>query len=221
MIIENTKFVVSPTHHSRLANDRNMAPSGTVDLTYVVTIIQKYRDECDQHDPYVHSSFVSRITDLIAFFSDIKQTALDNNDLLCVDIALALVMTALERNTNFEQRQPTPSEAVNEVFDDEFLDVLRDQLGNVPFYVFPENPSELVIDLLSVTRLAMRMSPNIWMSQEEEDRAHEDRIMGRTMEFEIIDEADVVGDEHAISDFDEWAEAQNFPWDSDSSNFES
>lgn len=213
MIIENPKFVVSPTHHSRLANERNMIPSGTVDLTYVATIIQKYRDECDQYDPFVHSSFVSRVTDLVAFFSDIKQTALDDNDLLCVDIALALVMTALERNTNFEQRQPTPSEAVNEVFDDEFLDVLRDQLGNVPFYVFPENSNQLVIDLLSVTRLAMRMSPNIWMSQEEEDRAHERRIMGETLEFTIIDESDIEGEEEGLSVFDEWANNQSFPWD--------
>lgn len=213
------KFVINSAHHERLVNERELAPTGTVDLTYVVTILQKYRDECDQCDPYVHSSFVSRLTDLVGFFSQIKQTALDGNDALCVDIALALVITALERNTNFEQREPTPSDAVNEVFNDEFIAVLREQLSDVPFFVFETNPTEGVIDLLAVTRLAMRMSPNIWMSGEEEERAHEDRIMGRTIEFELIDEAEVVGDEHVISAFDEWAEGQYFPWDSENSDF--
>lgn len=207
------KFVINPVHHERLMNERELAPTGTVDLTYVATILQKYRDECDQCDPYVHSSFVSRITDLVGFFNQIKLNALDSNDGLCVDIALALVITALERNTNFEQRQPTPSDAVNEVFNDEFIAVLREQLSDVPFFVFETNPNEGVIDLLAVTRLAMRMSPNNWMSEEEEEQAHERRIMGETLQFTFIAETDIEGEEYLISAFDDWAENQCFPWD--------
>ena len=213
------KFVISPARHAHLANERTLAPAGTIDLTYVVTIIQKYRDECDQSDPYVHSSFVSRMSDIVVFFSEIRQIALDENDSLCVDIALALIMAALERNTNFEQQQPTPPEAVYAVFNDEFLNTLREQLNNVPFHVFDENPEEGVLDLLAVTRLAMRMCPNDWMSQDEEDRAHERRIMGTTLEFTFIDEADVEGEEYVISKFDEWADEQFFPWDGENSDF--
>ena len=212
------KFVISPAHHERLVNERNIVPAGTLDLTYIVTIIQKYRDECDQSDPYVHSSFVSRVTDIVAFFREIRRNALDENDSLCCDIAIALVAASLERNTNFEQHQPTPSEAVYAIFNDAFLETLWEELGSVPFHVFAENPAEGIVDLLAATRLVMRMCPNNWVSEEETERCHDDRIDGKTFQIELIDEAELVGEEYVISAFDEWAEGQSFPWDGENSN---
>jgi hypothetical protein len=213
------KLTVSNTRNTQLLNERDKSPAGVVNLAYIATIIQKYRDECGQADPYVHSSFVARAVDLLRFFEEIRKNALDENDLLCVDIAMALLLATLERNTNIENYELTPSDVVGKIFDGEFLDVLREQLRAVPFHVYEDNPSVGVIDLWGISRLALEMCPNLWMSQEEVDQAHEDRIMGRSLEFQFIDESEVEGEEYVISDFDEWADEQDFPWDAENSNF--
>lgn len=213
------KLTLSNTHNKQLLNGRDKSPAGVVNLVYIVTIIQKYRDECGQDDPYMHSSFAARAVDLCYFIEEIRRNALDENDLLFVDLAMGLILAALERNTNIENHELTPSKVVGKIFDDEFLDVLREQLRAVPFHVYEDNPSEGVIDLWGISRLALKMCPNLWMTPEEVDQAHEDRIMGKSLEFEFIDEAEVEGEEYVISDFDEWADEQNFPWDTKNSNF--
>ena len=213
------KLTVSNTRNTQLLNERDKSPAGVVNLAYIATIIQRYRDECGQADPYVHSSFVARVADLLHFSEDIRRTALDENDLLCLNIATALILAALERNTNLENHELTPSDVVVKIFDDDFLNVLRDQLCAVPFYVFEDNPSIGVIDLWGIPRFAMKMCPNLWMTPEEVDQTHEDRIMGRSVEFQFIDEAEVVGEEDAISAFDEWADEQDFPWNAKNSDF--
>lgn len=209
------KYVVTIEQTEAALNRRDTAPSAVIDMSVVANLLRDYRDKSLQTDPYTHSSFPLRLATLMEWCTHRRAEALDPEMQLALDLSLAIIIASLERQTNIDSMAPTPHDAVLEVFSDEFIESLRIHLSAVPLYIDPVQSELAVVDLAGVQRFMMKMCPHLWMSQEEEDAAHERRLFGGDeIQFEYINLADIeVGEEDNLSDLDEWAEEADFPWD--------
>ena len=208
------RYTFSSTFHTHIMDHRDDVPAGTIDLSRTADFMLGYRDSYDQADPYVHSALITRTLQLAEFWQQASASCISDVDHMCVSLARLLIETIHERGTNLDLLAPTPEKALHQLFEDDLIDELRRGLAMTPFHVLDDAPEVGIIDLLGVDRLAMKMCPHLWMTPEEADRAHDDRIMGRTMDFTIMEASDVEGEEQRLSQYDEWAEGRDFPWES-------
>jgi len=212
---DSMKYVVTNEQTEASLNSRDTAPSAAIDMSVVADLLFDYREKSLQTNPYTHSSFPLRLATLMEWCTQRRSEALDAEMQLAHDLSLAIIIASLERQTNIDSMAPTPHDAVLEVFNDEFIETLRIHLSALPLYVDPTENDVAVVDLAGVQRFVMKMCPHLWMSQEEEDAAHERRLFGGDeIQFEYINLADIeVGEEDNLSDLDEWADETDFPWD--------
>lgn len=192
-------------------NERSIVREDYVDLTEVVEVIRGYVALPLVDDSYVHSSTILRIAQLDNFWSE------KNMGRFVTRLALLIVTTFLECETWKFGDVNTPDERLKDIFAENFLEFFQDELRSVPIIrgIDELGVEILVPDLFACTFLARAFGTTAATSHELEAR-EEKRLFfpnEKSIKISLIDLSDVTGDEYEVSEFDEWAAKNEFPWD--------
>ena len=192
-------------------NERSIVRDDYVDLTEVVEIIRAYVALPLVDDSYVHSSTILRIAQLDNFWCE------KNMARFVTRLALFIVTTFLECETWKFGDVNTPDERLKDLFSEKFLELFQDELRCVPIIrgIDELGVGVLVPDLFACTFLARAFGTIAATSRELEAR-EEKRLFfpnEESIKFSLIDVSEVTGDEYEVSEFDEWAAENEFPWD--------
>jgi hypothetical protein len=193
-------------------NERGVMRDMYVDLSAVVDIISDYVALSLMDDPYVHSSTILRIAQAREFWMEKDLSRFDTQ------LAMFVISAFLEMETWMMGDFNTPDECLREIFSDDFLDIFRSELIYVPVICALDELGDdiFVPDLFACSFLARAFGTIAETSREVEAR-EEKRLFFPNEEsnvgISLIDLANMTGEEYELSEFDEWAEGQNFPWD--------
>ena len=192
-------------------NERSIVRDDYVDLTEVVEIIRAYVALPLVDDSYVHSSTILRIAQLDNFWCE------KNMARFVTRLSFFIVTTFLECETWKFGDVNTPDERLKDLFSEKFLELFQDELRCVPIIrgIDELGVEVLVPDLFACTFLARAFATIAATSRELEAR-EEKRLFfpnEESIKFSLIDVSEVTGDEYEVSEFDEWAAKNEFPWD--------
>ena len=192
-------------------NERSIVRDDYVDLTEVVEIIRAYVALPLVDDSYVHSSTILRIAQLDNFWCE------KNMARFVTRLSFFIVTTFLECETWKFGDVNTPDERLKDLFSEKFLELFQDELRCVPIIpgIDELGVEILVPDLFACTFLARAFGTIAATSRELEAR-EEKRLFfpnEESIKFSLIDVSEVTGDEYEVSEFDEWAAENEFPWD--------
>ena len=192
-------------------NDRSIVRDDYVDLTEVVEVIRGYVALPLVDDSYVRSSTILRIAQLDHFWDEKKMGR------FVTRLAFLIVTTFLECETWKFGDVNTPDERLKDIFSENFLEFFQAELRCVPIIrgIDELGVEILVPDLFACTFLARAFGTTAATSRELEAR-EEKRLFypnQESIKVSLIDLSDVTGDEYEVSEFDEWAAKNEFPWD--------
>ena len=192
-------------------NERSIVRDDYVDLTEVVEIIRAYVALPLVDDSYVHSSTILRIAQLDNFWCE------KNMARFVTRLSFFIVTTFLECETWKFGDVNTPDERLKDLFSEKFLELFQDELRCVPIIrgIDEFGVEVLAPDLFACTFLARAFGTIAATSRELEAR-EEKRLFfpnEESIKFSLIDVSEVTGDEYEVSEFDEWAAENEFPWD--------
>ena len=192
-------------------NERSIVRDDYADLTEVVEIIRAYVALPLVDDSYVHSSTILRIAQLDNFWCE------KNMARFVTRLSFFIVTTFLECETWKFGDVNTPDERLKDLFSEKFLELFQDELRCVPIIrgIDELGVGVLVPDLFACTFLARAFGTIAATSRELEAR-EEKRLFfpnEESIKFSLIDVSEVTGDEYEVSEFDEWAAENEFPWD--------
>lgn len=192
-------------------NKRSTVRDDYVDLTEVIEVIRGYVALPLVDDSYVHSSTILRIAQLDNYWCE------RNMARFVTRLSFFIVTTFLECETWKFGDVNTPDERLNDIFSEKFLEFFQDELRCVPIIrSIDESKVEILVpDLFACTFLARAFGTIAATSRELEDR-EEKRLFfpnEESIKVSLIDITDVSGDEYEVSEFDEWAAENEFPWD--------
>ena len=192
-------------------NERSIVRDDYVDLTEVVEIIRAYVAFPLVDDSYVHSSTILRIAQLDNFWCE------KNMARFVTRLSFFIVTTFLECETWKFGDVNTPDERLKDLFSEKFLELFQDELRCVPIIrgIDESGVEVLAPDLFTCTFLARAFGTIAATSRELEAR-EEKRLFfpnEESIKFSLIDVSEVTGDEYEVSEFDEWAAENEFPWD--------
>lgn len=192
-------------------NERSIVRDDYVDLTEVVEIIRAYVALPLVDDSYVHSSTILRIAQLDNFWCE------KNMARFVTRLSFFIVTTFLECETWKFGDVNTPDERLKDLFSEKFLELFQDELRCVPIIrgIDELGVEVLAPDLFACTFLARAFGTIAATSRELEAR-EEKRLFfpnEESIKFSLIDVSEVTGDEYEVSEFDEWAAENEFPWD--------
>lgn len=192
-------------------NERRIVRDDYVDLTEVVEVIRGYVALPLVDDSYVHSSTILRIAQLDNFWCE------KNMARFVTRLSFFIVTTFLECETWKFGDVNTPDERLKDIFSEKFFEFFQDELRCVPIIrgIDELGVEVLVPDLFACTFLARAFGTIAATSRELEAR-EEKRLFfpnEESIKFSLIDVSEVTGDEYEVSEFDEWAAENEFPWD--------
>jgi hypothetical protein len=192
-------------------NERSIVHDDYVDLTEVVEVIREYVALPLVDDSYVRSSTILRIAQHDHFWGE------KNMGRFVTRLAFFIVTTFLECETWKFGDVNTPDERLKEIFAENFLEFFQGELRCVPIIrgIDELGVEVLVPDLFVCTFLARAFGTIAATSRELEAREEKRLFFPNEVSIKVslIDVSEMIGDEYEVSEFDEWAAENEFPWD--------
>lgn len=209
------KFHISLEQQTMLLKNRQRVPDGVIDLSGTVDHLIR-RIGCLKFQRFAYRSamplMIARLIEDSSCSGEVQTPHLEYEQQMLYDIEIrladAILQARLLRLTNADDGFDCPQDAVDAAFSPEYLDVLRDQLRVVAYYMSEPNQSAVVavIDLSSCSVLSGPLATNAFVGDDHIQPTSSEEKKSRKISFRDILNNIKKSEEENQYDNDDWPE---------------